>query len=138
MDEVQSNALSPRFQSSVTSACVSTFGISSTNTRQRMSSVKSTVADYPELLTEDGKWYFNTSIAEQTNVWLGGYHAICREMLPVNFFLNEMIRLRNCIVVAKLKEDGQHPAMLHIQVNSPLRRLVLDTTNAPKVPVHEW
>jgi hypothetical protein len=68
-------------------------------------------ADYPELLTEDGKWYFNTSIAEQTNIWLGGYHAICREMLPVkyNFFLNEMIRRRNCIVVAKLKEDGHHP-----------------------------
>lgn len=29
-------------------------------------------ADYPELLASDSKWYFNTSIAEQTNVWLGG------------------------------------------------------------------
>jgi hypothetical protein len=25
-------------------------------------------ADYPELLTDDGKWYFNTLIAEQINV----------------------------------------------------------------------
>jgi hypothetical protein len=30
-------------------------------------------AAYPELLSEDDKgWYFNSSIAEQTNVWLGG------------------------------------------------------------------
>lgn len=30
-------------------------------------------ADFPELLNEDGKsWFFNTSIAEQVNVWLGG------------------------------------------------------------------
>lgn len=49
--------------------------------------------NYPELLNVDGSWYFNTSIAEQTNIWLGGYHAIVREMLPVkyNFFLDEMI-----------------------------------------------
>ncbi|KAF8075908.1 hypothetical protein FPV67DRAFT_1649010 [Lyophyllum atratum] len=68
-------------------------------------------ADYPELEGENGKWFFNTSIAEQVNVWLGGYHAICREMLPVkyNFFLNEMIRLRNEMVIAKLHADGHNP-----------------------------
>ena len=68
-------------------------------------------ADYPELMTDEGKWFFNTSIAEQTNVWLGGYHAICREMLPVkfNFFLDEMIRLKNIAVVEKLEQDGMHP-----------------------------
>ena len=38
---------------------------------------------FPELISDDGKgWYFNSSIAEQTNVWLGGFHAICREMSP--------------------------------------------------------
>jgi len=42
------------------------------------------VQDYPELLTEDGKWYFNTSIAEQVKCVAWGYHAICREMLPVS------------------------------------------------------
>ena len=70
-------------------------------------------ADYPEMMTPDGKkWYFNTSIAEQTNVWLGGYHSILREMSAVkyNFFLDEMIRLRNQIVVAKLAADGFNPA----------------------------
>jgi hypothetical protein len=66
----------------------------------------------PELMNADGKtWFFNMSIAEQTNVWLGGYHSICREMLPVkyNFFLDEMIRLRNQKTVAKLAADGHNP-----------------------------
>jgi hypothetical protein len=52
-------------------------------------------AMYKELLDEFGRWFFNTSVAEQTNAWLQGYHSICREMLPVkyDFFLDEMIRL---------------------------------------------
>ncbi|KAH9896557.1 hypothetical protein C8Q73DRAFT_744583 [Cubamyces lactineus] len=33
---------------------------------------------FPELLNDDGTWSFNSSRAEQTNVWFGGYHAICR------------------------------------------------------------
>ncbi|KAJ3497491.1 hypothetical protein NLJ89_g10345 [Agrocybe chaxingu] len=32
---------------------------------------------YPELLDEFGKWFFNTSVAEQINAWLGGYLSIC-------------------------------------------------------------
>jgi hypothetical protein len=38
-------------------------------------------------------WFFISSIAKQTNVWLGSYHSICREMLvdKYNFFLDEMI-----------------------------------------------
>ncbi|KAJ7601708.1 hypothetical protein DFH06DRAFT_1276631 [Mycena polygramma] len=68
-------------------------------------------AAYPELLGPDNKWFFNTSVAEQINVWLGGYQSMCREMLPTkfNFFLNEMIRLRNQITVAKLAADGHNP-----------------------------
>jgi hypothetical protein len=48
---------------------------------------------------------------EQTNVWLGGYHSMCCEMLPVkyNFFLDEMVRLRNEMVVVKLAQDGHEP-----------------------------
>ncbi|KAF6764086.1 hypothetical protein DFP72DRAFT_999160 [Ephemerocybe angulata] len=64
-------------------------------------------AHSPELLGEDGKkWFFNTSIAEQTNVWLGGFHAICREMTEVryDFFLDEMIKMRNERVLRKLKQ----------------------------------
>jgi hypothetical protein len=68
---------------------------------------------FPELLGENGKaWYFNSSIAEQTNVWLGGYHAICREMLPekYDFFLDEMILQRNRMTKEKLERDGMGPS----------------------------
>ena len=60
----------------------------------------------------DGKgWFFNSSIAEQTNVWLGGYHAICWEMLvdKYDFFLDQMILHRNCITKAKLETQGHCP-----------------------------
>nr|GAT45899.1 predicted protein [Mycena chlorophos] len=65
---------------------------------------------YPELM-DGNKWWFNTSIAEQNNVWLGGYHSMCREMTAVryNFFLNEMVRLRNILVIAKLADSGKNP-----------------------------
>lgn len=61
-----------------------------------------------------GKWFFNTSIAEQTNAWLGGYHSMCREMLPAkfDFFLDEMIRLRNIEVIGRLERQGHHPRIL--------------------------
>lgn len=68
-------------------------------------------AGFPELLDEFGKWFFNTSVAEQINAWLQGYHSICREMLPTkfDFFLDEMIRLRNVELLKKLEKDGHHP-----------------------------
>ncbi|EIW87371.1 hypothetical protein CONPUDRAFT_44164 [Coniophora puteana RWD-64-598 SS2] len=67
---------------------------------------------FPELHKDDNSgWWFNTSIAEQVNVWLGSYHAMVREMTSVryNFFLDEMIRLRNIDVVERLREKGHHP-----------------------------
>ena len=70
------------------------------------------LAMYLELQDDEGKgWFFNTSVAEQTNAWLGGYHSICREMLPAkyNFFLDEMIRLRNCEVLKRLDAAGHNP-----------------------------
>ncbi|KIJ47694.1 hypothetical protein M422DRAFT_163649, partial [Sphaerobolus stellatus SS14] len=50
-----------------------------------------------DLITEDGTWLFNSSAAEQTNAWFGGYLAIVRDMRVerYNFFLDEMIRRRN-------------------------------------------
>ncbi|KAF8057809.1 hypothetical protein FPV67DRAFT_1677039 [Lyophyllum atratum] len=69
-------------------------------------------AAFPELESEDHKgWYFNSSIAEQTNVWLGGYHAICREMLrdKYMFFLDEMIVRRNRATRYKLEKEGHGP-----------------------------
>lgn len=71
-------------------------------------------AMYPELMNERGEWFFNTSVAEQTNSWLGGYHSICREMLPAKYelFLDEMIRLRNLEVLKRLDAEGSRPRIL--------------------------
>ncbi|KAF7308041.1 hypothetical protein MKEN_01166400 [Mycena kentingensis (nom. inval.)] len=69
---------------------------------------------FPELKGADGKaWFFNSSIAEQTNVWLGGYHSILREMgcVKFNFFLDEMILRKNKLTVAKLEADGACPGL---------------------------
>jgi hypothetical protein len=67
---------------------------------------------FPELIGADGTgWYFNSSIAEQTNVWLGGFHAILREMgaTKFNFFLDEMILRKNRLTITKLEADGSCP-----------------------------
>ncbi|KAJ7574078.1 hypothetical protein C8J56DRAFT_1065320 [Mycena floridula] len=69
-------------------------------------------AMYPELLGDDKKnWFFNTSVSEQINVWLGKFQPICREMNVVkyNFFLDEMIRLHNIDTVAELQAQGANP-----------------------------
>ena len=68
---------------------------------------------FPELLDESGKWFFNTSV-EQVNAWLGGYLLICREMLPVkyNFFLDEMIRLWNVEQLKKLNREARNPRFI--------------------------
>jgi hypothetical protein len=69
---------------------------------------------YPELQDDDGNWFFNTSVAEQTNAWLGGYSSIIREMLPdkYDFFLDEMIRLHNAEVLQRLEKEGHCPHIL--------------------------
>ncbi|KAG2152954.1 hypothetical protein DEU56DRAFT_850012, partial [Suillus clintonianus] len=66
---------------------------------------------YPELLDEDGGYYFNSSIAEQINVWFGAFHNICREMTPVKyeFFLDEMIIRCNRVTLATLHTQGKRP-----------------------------
>lgn len=60
---------------------------------------------FPDL-QENGNWYFNSSAAEITNVWLSGFASMCRNMHAVhfNFFLSEMVRLRNEWLMGKLYE----------------------------------
>ncbi len=68
---------------------------------------------YPELRGEDGKgWWFNTSIAEQTNVWVGGFHSICREMRAdhYDFFLDQMIIMHNKMTHECLEKKGCYPS----------------------------
>ncbi|GJE94163.1 hypothetical protein PsYK624_103310 [Phanerochaete sordida] len=69
---------------------------------------------FDELRAEDGsskRYFFNTAIAEQTNSWLGHYHAILREMRAsrFNFFLDEMIVRRNRGIIADLERSGDEP-----------------------------
>jgi hypothetical protein len=66
-------------------------------------------AVFPELISADKDgWFFNSSVAEQVNVWIGGYHAICREMLvdKYDFFLDQMILRHNRATRAKLEAQG--------------------------------
>jgi hypothetical protein len=57
------------------------------------------------------EWYFNTSISEQNNIWLGGFHTMCRDMRAVfyDFFLDEMIRLQNEVTLVRLHLQGPEP-----------------------------
>src|ERR1700761_252055 len=66
---------------------------------------------YPNLRTETGQWRFNSSAAEQTNAWFGGYQAIVQEMSAerYNFFLDEMIRRRNVVMVNLVRKRNQNP-----------------------------
>lgn len=63
---------------------------------------------WPELRTEDGRWRFNSSAAEQANVWFGKYQPITREMQVdrYNFFLDEMIKHHNRLIIIDLRKKG--------------------------------
>lgn len=63
------------------------------------------------LRTEDGNWRFNSSAAEQANVWFGGFQAIVREMQVdrYEFFLDEMIKRRNRRIIKELQRRGDKP-----------------------------
>ena len=67
-------------------------------------------AAFPELI-QDGRWRINMSICEQTNVWIGGYQAILRDMEGVcyNFFLDEMIKRKNRYIIRRLQAKGHTP-----------------------------
>jgi hypothetical protein len=67
---------------------------------------------FDEILNPDGSWWVNSSKCEQLNVWLGGYHAILREMSAdrYRFFLDELIMRKNRELKAKLERDGHMPS----------------------------
>ena len=68
-------------------------------------------AIWPELRINDQEWRFNSSAAEQANTWIGGYQAIVREMQVdrFEFFLDEMIKRRNRILVKDLRRRLKAP-----------------------------
>ncbi|KAG1724071.1 hypothetical protein EDB19DRAFT_1897954 [Suillus lakei] len=68
-------------------------------------------AFFDKLKGDDNTWLFNSSIAEQTNVWFGGYHSICCEMIAdcYTFFLDEMIIQKNHLLKVKLASQQWSP-----------------------------
>ncbi|KAI0310443.1 hypothetical protein OF83DRAFT_1228775 [Amylostereum chailletii] len=62
-------------------------------------------------LVKDGKWRFNSSAAEMTNAWFGGFQSNVREMRPerFDFFLDEMIKQRNRMIVLDLQKRSLRP-----------------------------
>jgi hypothetical protein len=64
------------------------------------------------LRTEDGMdWRFNSSAAEQGNVWYGKFSNIVREMCAVkhDFVMDEVVKRRNRVVVKELDRKGHSP-----------------------------
>jgi len=84
---------------------------------------------FPELLLADSDrvFYFNSSKCEQINVWLGGYHAIFREMKAsrYNFLLDELIMRKNRLLKAKLAKDEHLPSYVPGLRYSTLQPLAL-------------
>lgn len=66
---------------------------------------------------EGGDWAFNSSIAEQTNVWVGKFLPIVREMSEVhfNFFLDEMMDDHNEQKVTLLERRGRRPRLIPLE-----------------------
>ncbi|KAJ7323238.1 hypothetical protein DFH08DRAFT_711918, partial [Mycena albidolilacea] len=76
-------------------------------------------ARFRELIGADGKWVFNSSAAEQANVWFGKFQNVVQDMAVIkyNFFLDEMISVHNEQVALELCNQGHSP---HIQPESLL------------------
>ncbi|KAI0071239.1 hypothetical protein K474DRAFT_1712639 [Panus rudis PR-1116 ss-1] len=67
-----------------------------------------------EDLYAGGQWHFNSSAAEMTNAWFVGFNAMVREMCQerYEFFLDEMIKQRNRMLVGELEKHAQSPHRL--------------------------
>ncbi|KAJ7223482.1 hypothetical protein GGX14DRAFT_351911 [Mycena pura] len=76
---------------------------------------------FPELRTNQSgkeKWTLNSSNAEQANVWFGAFQAMTREMSVsrFNFFLDEMIFIRNEWIVKESAKKGKQPFLQSFEV----------------------
>ncbi|KAJ7367255.1 hypothetical protein DFH08DRAFT_1005692, partial [Mycena albidolilacea] len=65
-------------------------------------------ARFRELIDAEGKWVFNSSAAEQANVWFGKFQNIVQDMAVIkyNFFLDEMISVHNERIAGELRSQG--------------------------------
>ncbi len=74
-------------------------------------------ANFAELYSAILGWLFNSSAAEQGNVWFGKFMPVVREMSEThyNFFLDEMILIHNEQRVAVLEKRGCRPRMVPLE-----------------------
>ncbi|KAJ7034009.1 hypothetical protein C8F04DRAFT_956939, partial [Mycena alexandri] len=71
---------------------------------------------FPEIMDGDN-WVFNSSAAEQVNRWFRGFQPIAKEMpiIQYNFFLDEMISMRNEWMVERLRAEGRKPHLISVE-----------------------
>jgi hypothetical protein len=69
---------------------------------------------WPQLCINEEEWRFNSSAAEQVNAWYGRFQAIVRELQVdrYNFFLNEMVKQRNRLIIDDLVKRGHNPCSM--------------------------
>ncbi len=72
-------------------------------------------AQWPDLFEND-RWIFNSSAAEMTNAWVGGFQAMVREMRAARygFFLDEVMKWRNQLTIEELSKTSKRPRLLEI------------------------
>lgn len=65
---------------------------------------------FRHLKTPDNKWTFNSSVAEQTNMWFGRFQPIVRELRVdrFNFFLDQVILIHNENLLQDLTRKGKN------------------------------
>ncbi|EGG01440.1 uncharacterized protein MELLADRAFT_92190 [Melampsora larici-populina 98AG31] len=61
---------------------------------------------FPEL-QKDGNWVFNSSAAEMTNIWYGGFALLAQSMSAIrfNFMMEDMIERRNEWLIQRLSKS---------------------------------
>lgn len=74
-------------------------------------------AGFPELYNEKNEWVFNSSAAEQANVWFGKFLPVVREMSldHYNFYLDEMILIYNEQKEKALGQKGRRPRLIPVE-----------------------
>jgi len=96
-------------------------------------------AMFPDLIVNN-KWCFNSSTAEVTNAWFGGFQSIVWEMHVnrYNFFLDEMIKQRNQMIVADLCKCHAHPYEIPCSSDWPGLWTWSPEKHSHQVPASNW
>ncbi|KAJ7286256.1 hypothetical protein C8J57DRAFT_1169032 [Mycena rebaudengoi] len=74
-------------------------------------------ARFKELIGSDGKWIFNSSVAEQAKtLYRKCLFSGTASFFSFNFFLDEMIAIHNEITIQELERSGQRPHLQELEL----------------------